>query len=71
MDEVSEKELKSMFRRACNLCHPDKVPEHQKAEASEIFIKLKEAYDSNNVEEVEIIYSNLQKVNLSIPKPVS
>jgi hypothetical protein len=61
LDEVSEKELKSMFRRACNLCHPDKVPEHQKAEASEIFIKLKEAYDSNNVEEVEIIYSNLQK----------
>ena len=65
---MSEKELKLMFKKACNICHPDKVPEAQKEEASEIFIKLKDAYDNNDIAQVKIIYANLQKGNFTHTK---
>ncbi|MFW1935069.1 MULTISPECIES: phospholipase D-like domain-containing protein [Acinetobacter] len=68
LDEMSEKELKLMFKKACNICHPDKVPEAQKEEASEIFIKLKDAYDNNDIAQVKIIYANLQKGNFTHTK---
>jgi hypothetical protein len=65
LDEMSEKELKSIFRKACNLCHPDKVPLNQKEEATNIFIKLKEAFDNNDIAQVKAIYHNLKQGNFT------
>lgn len=68
LDEFDEKELKNIFRKACNRCHPDKVPESQKEEASRVFIELKEAYDNNDIESVKVIYAQLQQGNFSQTK---
>lgn len=68
LNEQQEKELKQTFRKSCNLCHPDKVPEQLKQQANEIFIQLKEAYDSNDLEQVKIIYQRLKSGNFSQTK---
>ncbi len=61
-------ELKKKFRKATVLCHPDKVDKKFSAEANEIFILLKEAYDSNNLKKVTDILFNLEKGNYFKPK---
>jgi hypothetical protein len=63
-----QKELKKKFRKASVLCHPDKVDEKYSAEAKEIFITLKKAYDSNNRKKVADILFNLEKGNYFKPK---
>lgn len=63
-----QKELKKKFRKATVLCHPDKVDEKYSAEASEIFISLKDAYDANNLKKVADILFNLEKGNYFKPK---
>lgn len=65
LNKDSEKDLKTMFRKACNICHPDKVPVDQKEEATAIFIKLKSAYDNNDVSLVKEIYSSLLQGNFT------
>lgn len=61
-------ELKKKFRKATVLCHPDKVDEKYSAEANEIFISLKNAYDSNDLKKVSDILYNLEKGNYFKPK---
>lgn len=61
LDTQQEKELKTLYRKACNLCHPDKVPEDKKQLAHEIFVELQEAYKSNDIEQVANIYERVQK----------
>ena len=56
-------ELKKKFRMATFLCHPDKVNEQLKETANEIFIRLKEAYNANDLKKVTKILSNLEKGN--------
>ena len=68
LNELEEKELKNIFRRACNLCHPDKVTEEKKGQASQIFIQLKEAYDKNDIAAVKIVYAKLQQGDFSQTK---
>ena len=55
-----QKRLKSLYRKASRLCHPDKVDEGQKAEATEIFKRLQKAYNGNKLPEVEAIYNALK-----------
>jgi len=58
-----KQELKKKFRMATLLCHPDKVNEKNKVAAQEIFIRLKNAYEMNNLKQVEEILNNLGKGN--------
>ncbi len=63
LNEEEKIELKKNFRKATTLCHPDKVSEEQKAEAEEIFIELKKAYDEYDIEKVNQILKDLQTGN--------
>lgn len=54
-------ELKKTFRKATHLCHPDKVSEAFRDIAMQIFIKLKEAYDANDLKTVAGILEDLKK----------
>lgn len=57
-------ELKKKFRKATTICHPDKVSDSLKDAAQQIFIELKRAYDSNNLNKVTEILNELELNNL-------
>ena len=59
LEEDAERELKSLYRKACSLCHPDKVPEERKQAAHEVFVELQEAYKSNDLVRVREIHAVL------------
>jgi hypothetical protein len=59
LDVETERELKSLYRKACNLCHPDKVPEEKKEAAHRVFVDLQEAYKGNDLIRVRGIYETL------------
>lgn len=60
LTEQESKELKTKFRKASLLCHPDKVNDELKEAANAIFIELKNAYESNNLKRVSEILSQLE-----------
>lgn len=60
LDEDAERELKLLYRKACNLCHPDKVSDAQKEDAHKIFIELQNAYKFNDLNRVREIYEMLK-----------
>lgn len=60
---AEKKEMKKKFRMATLLCHPDKVNEKLKEAAQGMFIRLKAAYDSNNLKQVSEILNDLEKGN--------
>jgi len=59
LDEDSERELKSFYRKACSLCHPDKFSDEKKESAHHAFVELQEAYKRNNLTKVREIYEVL------------
>ncbi len=59
LDAETERELKSLYRKACSLCHPDKVPQERKDSAHRTFVELQEAYKSNDVARVQEIHDTL------------
>lgn len=61
LDEEKQNELKKNYRKATKLCHPDKVTDEQKELATKIFTDLKDAYDNNNLEKVNLILNDLEK----------
>lgn len=61
LTEDEKKELKTLYRKASMLCHPDKVAENQKDEAERIFKELAEAYKRNDLAKVKDILTNLEK----------
>lgn len=63
LDGNEQQALKKKFRMATLLCHPDKVNDKNKVAAQEIFIRLKNAYDSNDLKQVEEILNDLGKGN--------
>lgn len=63
LNDEEKIELKKKFRKATILCHPDKVNDEFKSSAQEIFIELKNAYDSNNLNRVIEILDDLEKGN--------
>lgn len=54
------RELKDKFRRATKLCYPDLVKPEFATEAQRIFVALKEAYDTNNLQKVNEILDYLE-----------
>lgn len=63
LTEEKKKELKTKFRKAVLICHPDKVNEVLKEEAERMFIELKNAYESNDLDRVSEILEALEKGN--------
>ena len=60
LDDDEQAELKSKYRKASKLCHPDVVNETQKDIANKIFIELNEAYEKNDLERVAEILLSLE-----------
>lgn len=60
LTENENKELKTKFRKASLLCHPDKVSDEFKEAAKAIFIELKTAYEANDLKKVSEILMQLQ-----------
>ena len=59
LDVEAERQLKSLYRKACNLCHPDKVPEEEKEAAHRVFVDLQDAYRGNDLTRVREIHEVL------------
>ncbi|MCK2097755.1 phospholipase D-like domain-containing protein [Thauera aromatica] len=59
LDEEAERELKALYRKACSLCHPDKVAEEKKEAAHSAFVELQEAYKGNDLARVREIHAAL------------
>jgi hypothetical protein len=56
-----QQELKQKFRKAANLCHPDKVAEAQQAQAAEMFQALRDAYEQNDLATVRSLLAQLEQ----------
>jgi len=54
-------ELKTNYRKASKLCHPDVVAEEYKDEAAEIFKELNNAYTKNDLQKVNEILAHLEQ----------
>ncbi|WP_298910985.1 J domain-containing protein [uncultured Psychrobacter sp.] len=54
-------ELKKAYRKASQICHPDRVNEDMKEIAQEVFIQLNDAYKKNDVAEVKKVLSELKE----------
>ena len=63
LNDEEKKELKSKFRKASFLCHPDKVNDELKEIAHKIFIELKQANDANDLKRVTEILNDLETGN--------
>ncbi|MDE3954158.1 phospholipase D-like domain-containing protein [Glaesserella parasuis] len=61
LSEDDQKALKRAYKKASILCHPDKVAEEMKEEATETFTKLKQAYEENNLDLVLEILADLEQ----------
>ena len=58
LNEDDKKELKSLYKKAARLCHPDIVPDELKEKAHDLMQKLNEAYSQKDISKVkEILYS--------------
>jgi hypothetical protein len=64
LGEAESLELKINYRKACQLCHPDKVSEELKVNAAAIFNELKKAYIINDLKRVNEI---LRELNIGNP----
>ena len=67
INDDKKKELKKNFREATKLCHPDRISDEQKNDATAIFIQLQIAYRANDLETVKKLLEQLRK-GFFIPK---
>jgi hypothetical protein len=68
LNKASVNELKRLFKKSCNLCHPDKVSKEFKDKAHEYFVQLLNAYKSNDLALVKELYQSLKAGNAFIPR---
>lgn len=61
LTDAQENELKSLFRRAVKLCHPDKVAEEHREEASRRFQQAKEAQANNDLAGLRALVEALER----------
>ena len=54
------KELKSKYRKASKLCHPDAVDQSKSIEAAKVFDELTQAYNANDLDRVNEILEYLE-----------
>ena len=60
---TEKEEIKSLYKKAALICHPDKVDKILIKEAEDTFKQLNTAYKNNDIEEVKRIYNNLKSNN--------
>ncbi|MFZ7202051.1 phospholipase D-like domain-containing protein [Avibacterium avium] len=65
LNKEQQKSLKKLFRQCSALCHPDKVSEALKEQASQMFIEVKNAYDNNDIEQLTRLYQALKAGNFA------
>lgn len=63
LNETEKLELKSLWKKACKLCHPDIVSDNLKEKAHEIMQLLNEAYSKKDIEKVKSILKDLENSN--------
>ena len=68
LSETQVKEIKTKYRKASKLCHPDIIDESMKDTANKIFGDLKDAYERNDLKEVDKILEMLENNNVLIKK---
>jgi hypothetical protein len=61
LNEPDLQTLKSAYRQASKMCHPDLVADEYKAEAEQVFIALDLAYKEQDLPTVQRILANLQQ----------
>ena len=66
LDKESEAELKRLYRKCSQRCHPDKVSDSQKGEATKIFQALQDAYQAQDLDNIREIFQALKSGNLSM-----
>ena len=64
LNEEDEQELKKIYRKAANLCHPDKFEDDQKDAATQTFVVLQELYDNNDLSALRELYTSLKNGGL-------
>ena len=60
LNEEDSRNLKSLYREASKLCHPDIVADEFKEEAEELFVALNQAYQMQDIKQVELILNQLK-----------
>ena len=68
LTDEEQKELKSKYRKASKLCHPDVVSGEQKELATKLFAELSAAYEKNHIKRVSEILEGLEKGNFFVSK---
>jgi hypothetical protein len=61
LNEDELKEIRTKYRKASKLCHPDVVDEKYKEMAEETFRELQKAYETNNLVKITELLTNLGK----------
>lgn len=61
LNEEDKQKLKKAYRKASQICHPDRVNDEQKDIAQAVFVQLTKAYEENDLKKVEEILADLQK----------
>ena len=61
LSDDEQSQLKATYRRASKLCHPDMVDASVEEEAREYFNALREAYQQNDLDQVEEIAETLEE----------
>lgn len=60
LKEEEQKRIKIVYRKASQLCHPDKVEDVYRQEAHEVFVALNAAYRKNDLKSVESILKKIE-----------
>lgn len=61
LDESQRQDLKKSYRKASQICHPDRVSDDMKAVAEQMFIQLNQAYEQNDIRAVNKILAELEQ----------
>ena len=61
LDAQQRKDLKKAYRKASQICHPDRVSEDMKDVAEQLFIQLNQAYEKNDIARVNKILAELEQ----------
>jgi hypothetical protein len=60
LTEEEKEKLNKLHRQASKKCHPDMVEEDRQEEAEEVFVELQDAYERNDLDEVERIADRVE-----------
>lgn len=66
-----EEELRTAFRTASKLCHPDVVAEYHRDRARQIFVELTAAYQDHDLNRVKRILRDLQHGDIALMSATS